>query len=178
MGLSDCRLRWPRECRACAAPSHRSFGPVRALKRVGARATSTVVPAMLSVASARSKERVRTEPKSSAIIGATGEKCGLGLGRSDADCRRSTRRFDREQRPLTIDSSFPADITQTRLCRRAIDCSEIASKPVSAHPSSNSDSLSSKRSWRAPKATIWPSALTSTFIGIITTPNCAVIGLS
>ena len=78
MGLSDCRLRWPRECRACAAPSHRSFGPVRALKRVGARATSTVVPAMLSVASARSKERVRTEPKSSAIIGATGEKCGLG----------------------------------------------------------------------------------------------------
>ena len=77
MGLSDCRLRWPRECRACAAPSHRSFGPVRALKRVGARATSTVVPAMLSVASARSKERVRTEPKSSAIIGATGEKCGL-----------------------------------------------------------------------------------------------------
>ena len=79
MGLSDCRLRWPRECRACAAPSHRSFGPVRALKRVGARATSTVVPAMLSVASARSKERVRTEPKSSAIIGATGEKCGLGV---------------------------------------------------------------------------------------------------
>ena len=32
---------------------------------------------MLSVASARSKERVRTEPKSSAIITAPGEKCGL-----------------------------------------------------------------------------------------------------
>ena len=32
---------------------------------------------MLSVASARSKERVRTGPKSSAIITAPGEKCGL-----------------------------------------------------------------------------------------------------
>ena len=42
-----------------------SFGPVRA------RAPSTVVPAMLSVAS------TRTGPKSSAIITAPGEKCGL-----------------------------------------------------------------------------------------------------
>ena len=57
MGLNDHRLRWPRP--------RRSFGPVCA------HATSTVGPAMLSVAS------THTEPKSSAIIAATGEKCGL-----------------------------------------------------------------------------------------------------
>ena len=57
MGLSDHRLRWPRP--------RRSFGPVCA------HATSNVVPAMLSVAS------THTEPKSSAIIAATGEKSGL-----------------------------------------------------------------------------------------------------
>ena len=56
-GLSDHRLRWPRP--------RRSFGSVCA------HATSTVGPAMLSVAS------THTEPKSSAIIAATGEKCGL-----------------------------------------------------------------------------------------------------
>ena len=54
---ADCGLRWPRP--------RGSFGPVRA------HAPSTVVPAMLSVAS------TRTEPKSSAIITAPGEKCGL-----------------------------------------------------------------------------------------------------
>ena len=54
---ADCGLRWPRP--------RGSFGPVRA------RAPSTVVPAMLSVAS------TRTGPKSSAIITAPGEKCGL-----------------------------------------------------------------------------------------------------
>ena len=54
-----------------------THGPVRA------RAPSTIGPAMLSVPSARSEERVRTEPKSSAapvrarIITAPGEKCGL-----------------------------------------------------------------------------------------------------
>ena len=60
MGLSDHTLRWPRP--------RRSFGPVCA------HATSTVGPAMLSVAS------THTEPKSSAIIAATGEKCGLACG--------------------------------------------------------------------------------------------------
>ena len=54
---ADGGLRWP-----CPRGS---FGPVRA------RAPSTVGPAMLSVAS------TRTEPKSSAIITAPGEKCGL-----------------------------------------------------------------------------------------------------
>ena len=54
---TDCGLRWPRP--------RGSFRPVRA------RAPSTVVPATLSVAS------TRTGPKSSAIISAPGEKCGL-----------------------------------------------------------------------------------------------------
>ena len=53
----DDGLRWPRP--------RRSFGPVCA------HATSNVVPAMLSVTS------THTEPKSSAIIAATGEICGL-----------------------------------------------------------------------------------------------------
>ena len=61
---ADCGLRWPRP--------RGSFGPVRA------RAPSTVVPAMLSVAS------TRTGPKSSAIITAPGEKCGLVLCPSPA----------------------------------------------------------------------------------------------
>ena len=71
MGSSDHRLRWPRLCRACAAPSPVFWPRARTcdLNRS---------PAMLSVPSARSKERVRTEPKSSAIIAATGEKSGLG----------------------------------------------------------------------------------------------------
>ena len=56
-GRADCGLRWPRP--------RGSFGPVRA------HAPSTVVPAMLSVPS------TRTGPKSSAIITAPGEKCGL-----------------------------------------------------------------------------------------------------
>ena len=75
---ADCGLRWPRPPALRAGDPRGSFGPVRA------RAPSTVVPAMLSVASARSKERVRTGPKSSAIITAPGEKCGLvgaALGR-------------------------------------------------------------------------------------------------
>ena len=68
---ADCGLRWPRP--------RGSFGPVRA------HAPSTVVPAMLSVAS------TRTEPKSSAIITAPGEKCGLGLGvRAAAATSRAT----------------------------------------------------------------------------------------
>ena len=54
---AGCRLRWP-----CPRGS---FGPVHA------HAPSTVGPAMLSVAS------TRTGPKSSAIITAPGEKCGL-----------------------------------------------------------------------------------------------------
>ena len=57
---AGCRLRWP-----CPRGS---FGPVRA------HAPSTVVPAMLSVAS------TPTGPKSSAIITAPGEKCGLDGG--------------------------------------------------------------------------------------------------
>ena len=56
--LRACTLRWPRP--------RRSFRPVRA------RAPSTIGTAMLSVASTR---RGR---KSSAIIAAPGEKCGLG----------------------------------------------------------------------------------------------------
>ena len=59
-GVGICRLRWPRP--------RRSFGPVRA------RATSTVGPLCFSVAS------TRTGPKSSAIIAARGEKCGLDVG--------------------------------------------------------------------------------------------------
>ena len=63
---AGCRLRWP-----CPRGS---FGPVRA------HAPSTVGPAMLSVAS------TRTGPKSSAIITAPGEKCGLGLFRMKWCC--------------------------------------------------------------------------------------------
>ena len=62
---ADCGLRWPRPPALRAGDPRGSFGPVRA------RAPSTVVPAMLSVAS------TRTGPKSSAIITAPGEKCGL-----------------------------------------------------------------------------------------------------
>ena len=62
---ADCGLRWPRPPALRAGDPRGSFGPVRA------RAPSTVVPAMLSVAS------TRTGPKSSATITAPGEKCGL-----------------------------------------------------------------------------------------------------
>ena len=78
---ADCGLRWPRPPALRAGDPRGSFGPVRA------RAPSTVVPAMLSVASARSKERVRTGPKSSAIITAPGEKCGLARHVNEATFR-------------------------------------------------------------------------------------------
>jgi hypothetical protein len=71
MDLSDHRLRWPRLCRACAAPSHRSFGPVCA------HATSTVGPAMLSVASTHTEPKSSIAPARARIIAATGEKSGL-----------------------------------------------------------------------------------------------------
>ena len=70
---ADCRLRWP-----CPRGS---FGPVytRAVytRAVRAHAPSTVGPAMLSVASTRTCPLCTTGPKSSAIITAPGEKCGL-----------------------------------------------------------------------------------------------------
>ena len=65
---ADCGLRWPRP--------RGSFGPVYTRARARARAPSTVVPAMLSVGE-RDASVVRTGPKSSAIITAPGEKCGL-----------------------------------------------------------------------------------------------------
>ena len=70
---AGCRLRWP-----CPRGS---FGPVytRAVytRAVRAHAPSTVGPAMLSVASTRTCPLCTTGPKSSAIITAPGEKCGL-----------------------------------------------------------------------------------------------------
>ena len=80
---ADCGLRWPRP--------RRSFGPVYTRARACARAPSSGAfsrgargacpsqdwsPAMLSVGE-RDATVVRTEPKSSAIITAPGEKCGL-----------------------------------------------------------------------------------------------------
>ena len=69
-GVGMCKLRWPRP--------RRSFGPVRALKRVGARATSTVGPLCFSVASTRTGPKSSNAPARARIIAARGEKCGLG----------------------------------------------------------------------------------------------------
>ena len=58
-----------------------THGPCRA------RAPSTVVPAMLSVASTRTCPLCTTGPKSSAIITAPGEKCGLARISHQVACR-------------------------------------------------------------------------------------------
>ena len=58
-----------------------THGPCRA------RAPSTVVPAMLSVASTRTCPLCTTGPKSSAIITAPGEKCGLTRISHQVACR-------------------------------------------------------------------------------------------
>ena len=70
-GLSDHRLRWPRPPALRAGDPRRSFGPVRA------HATSTVVPAMLSVAGTRTGPKSSNAPARARIIAAPGEKSGL-----------------------------------------------------------------------------------------------------
>ena len=59
---------------------------------VHAHAPSTVGPAMLSVASTRTCPLCTTGPKSSAIITAPGEKCGLGGPGGRGCCRWRCRR--------------------------------------------------------------------------------------
>ena len=89
--IADCAGRRPRG----------SFGPVYTQACARAHAPSTVVPRAASGAPTLSVASTRTGPKSSAIITAPGEKCGLGIpAQMEADCRDGSHtRRNRAQIP-------------------------------------------------------------------------------
>ena len=103
---ADCGLRWPRP--------RGSFGPVYTQACACAHAPSTVVPRAASGAPMLSVASTRTGPKSSAIITAPGEKCGLAVLRAIAEAEQCTELyFDR----LHYKSAVGVRLRQTGSCR-------------------------------------------------------------